>query len=82
MKLFPKALRKAARDSVVGGIIGVVSFCLAMVFLYAFLWIVGYSYSAENYINTMVVVATITTAVMTTANAYRERKQRKNRHKK
>lgn len=42
-----------------------------------FLWVVGYSYKAENYINIIATVAAIITAVGTTANAYRERKQRK-----
>lgn len=77
MKIFPQALQKAARDSIVGSVIGVVSFCLAISLIYLFLWFAGYSYNAELYITKMVAVATVVTAVGTTANAYRERKQKK-----
>jgi len=77
MKLFPKAIQKAARDSVVGSIIGVISFCIAIVLLYVFLWVVGYSYNVEKHITMIAVAAAIITAIGTTANAYRERKQRK-----
>ena len=77
MKIFPKALQKATRDSIVGCIVGVVSFCLTILLIYFFLYLTGYNFNVENYITKMTAVATVITAVGTTANAYRERKQKK-----
>ena len=49
-------------------------FCVAVLLICFFLWFVGYNYAVEKYIPQMTVVAVIITAVGTTANAYRERK--------
>ena len=76
MKVYPKALRKATRDSLVGSIIGVISFCLSISLIYFFLYLTGYNYIFEVY-KQIVVVATIVSVVGTTANAYRERKMKK-----
>ncbi|MCR5439751.1 MAG: hypothetical protein K6F01_10025 [Selenomonas sp.] len=77
MKIFTKPLRNAARDSVVGSVIGVVGLCLAVLLIYLVLRLVGYEYKFDGYIPHVVVVAAIISAVGTTANAYRDRKLKK-----
>lgn len=77
MQIYPKALKKATRDSLIGSIIGVASFSLSLVAIYFFLWLVGYQYKFDIYIPHIVIVATIMSAVGTTANAYRDRKLKK-----
>ena len=74
MKVFTKPLLKAARDSMVGSVIGVASLSLSVLLIYMVLLLAGYEYKVDFYIPQIVVVATIISAVGTTANAYRERK--------
>ncbi len=77
MKIITKPLRNAARDAMIGSIIGVASFSLSMILIYGLLHLLGYDYNFALYIPQIVVVATIISVVGTTANAYRERKLKK-----
>ena len=74
IKCYPKELKKATRDALVGSVVGFIGLCLAVLLIYILFWIVGYNYNVEKYIPQMTVVAVIITAVGTTANSYRERK--------
>ena len=77
MKIITKPLRNAARDAMIGSVIGVASFSLSMILIYGLLHLLGYDYNFALYIPQIVVVATIISVVGTTANAYRERKLKK-----
>lgn len=78
MKMISKPMKYVARDFVLCSLIGGLSLFIIISFICLVLYLLGYSYIIEKNITNISVIAVIVASVVTAANAYRERKIKKN----